>query len=180
MIIHNKSIKYVTFLMIITYILTVVSFVNAQERNYTVKTIAGNLIISSEPDEPDCIIKLDRRIILTDPCSYSPYILKHIKQKIAPFDEVIVFQNQMSGNLCSGMDIFFLGIKKSKEYEISDSIEYCGGPPPTVSVGKNKITITLPRFKSSWGQVWTSKETWLFETGKIRQVKQPKSRGKRD
>jgi hypothetical protein len=105
-------------------------------------------------------------------CDFSPQILKQFKKSIPPFTEVLVFQNHITGNLCNGTDIFFIGFKENGEYELSDSIEYCGGPAPVVTAAAGKITVTLPRHKSNQGEIWIPREVWIYEKGKIKRLKQ--------
>ncbi|MGC2236774.1 MAG: hypothetical protein WA584_11470 [Pyrinomonadaceae bacterium] len=158
--------------------LLLVSNSSAQERNYEMDTSAGKLSISSTSGELECVIKLGKKVISTYDCDTSPYVLKHVKSAISPFDEVIVFQNRMLGNACDGTDIFFLGINKNGSYKISDSIGYCGGPAPLVTVGANKITITFPRRRPNRGTGWLRKEVWEYKNGKIREIKQTKRKNK--
>jgi hypothetical protein len=118
------------FLFFILSLCTSSSF--SQERKYSIHTLAGKLSVSSEDGELECTIKLSAKVISTFECDYSPKLLKHFKQDVAPFDEVFVFQNAMLGNACDGLDIFFIGINRNKKYQVSESVPYCGGPPPMV------------------------------------------------
>jgi hypothetical protein len=143
----------------------------AQERNYSIDTVAGKLTVSSKFGELNCIIKLGAKVIANYECDYSPHVLNHFKKDVAPFDEIIVFQNVMTGNACDGLDIFFIGINKDKKYEISESIPYCGGPAPIIVIEKGKVTVTLPRHRANRGNNYINKEVWIFEDGALRQLK---------
>lgn len=94
-----------------------------QDRHYSFKTKAGKLSVYSSVVVDECVIKLGKKVITKYECSYSPEVLKHIKTSVSPFDEVLVFQNQMIGNMCDGTDIFFLGLNKDGTYKISSSVD---------------------------------------------------------
>jgi hypothetical protein len=176
---ENLVMKHITKLLFVLFAFLLFASIGfAQERNYVVDTSAGRLSVSSTVGELECVIKLGKKVISTYECDTSPEILKHVKTAVSLFDEVIVFQNRMLGNACDGTDVFFLGINKSGDYEISDSIGYCGGPAPIVVVGTNKITVTFPRRRPNRGTGWISKQVWEYKDGKIREVKQPKRKNK--
>lgn len=171
-----KIILKLAFFFVLSLFL--ISNIQGQERKYSISTAAGKLNVSSIAGEIDCVIKLGGKVIRTFECDYSPIVLKHIKQPILLFDEIIVFQEQTSAQSCEGLDVFFLGLNRGGTYKFSDSIEYCGGPRPIVTISGEKITITFPAFKAFSGGL-IRKQVWVYENGEIRQIKQNQRRKKR-
>ncbi len=77
----------------------------------------------------------------------------------------------MLGNACDGLDLFMIGFNKNKNYKISESIPYCGGPAPIVIAKAGRVTVTLPRHRANRGNNYIRKEIWLFEKGSLKQLK---------
>ncbi len=100
-----------------------------------------------------------------------PEILKYVQKEIAPFDEVVVFQQHMWGNACNGGPIWFLGLRKNGSFQVSKHIEFCGGKDPIVKVGVDKITIVIPGGPPNRGSGYIPGETWVYQNGDVRQVK---------
>lgn len=148
----------------------------AQGRVYSVNTKAGKIRVESTEGTLGCSIKLNKKVILYDDvCDFSPQILKHYKNPVTPFSEVLVFQDSMLGNACDGTNVFILGIKENGNYTISDPIEYCGGPKPIVAISSGRVTITLPKFISR-GNDRIAKEIWIYEKEKLIKQKQARKR----
>lgn len=99
-----------------------------------------------------------------------PNVILHINKGVVPFDEVFVLQQRMWGNACDGGPVWFLGVKNDGTYSVSDAIDYCGGPPPILSVLPEKVTVTGP------GSDVLSPEVWIYEDGKVSQVKKAKKK----
>ena len=101
-------------------------------------------------------------------------ILRRISKKILPFDEVIVFQQKMWGNACSGGPIWFLGLKKNGSFEVSDAIDVCGGEDPIIKEGLDKITVIIAGYSPKYGRGYIPGETWVYKNGKVRKLRAPK------
>jgi hypothetical protein len=107
-----------------------------------------------------------------------PNVILHINKGVAPFDEVFVLQQRMWGNACDGGPIWFLGDKSDGSYAISDAIDYCGGPPPILTVLPEKVTVTVPGHAPHRGEGFTPQEVWVYEDGKVSQVKKAQKKKK--
>ena len=107
-----------------------------------------------------------------------PNVILHINKGVVPFDEVFVFQQRMWGNVCDGGPIWFLGEQSDGTYSISDAIDYCGGPPPTLMVLPEKVTITVPGHTPYGGGSFIPQEVWVYKDGKVSQVKNAKKNKK--
>lgn len=149
----------------------------AQERVYSIDSIAGKIWVSSVFGYDDCFIKLKGNLIHKFECEYSPEVLKHFKQQIQPFDEVIVFEERTISLACTKSSVFFLGINKDGAYEFSEPVPYCGDSEPIVVLDKDKIKVTLPAFKAFRGG-WIGKEVWVYQNGTVSQVKEPKTKSR--
>jgi hypothetical protein len=101
-----------------------------------------------------------------------PDVILHINQGVRPFDEVFVFMQRMWGNACDGGAIWFLGVKSGGSYAISDPIDYCGGPPPILTVMENKVIVTDPGHPHNHGTGWIPEEKWVYEDGMVHRVKE--------
>ncbi len=107
-----------------------------------------------------------------------PNVILHINKGVVPFDEVFVLQQRMWGNACDGGPIWFLGGKSDGSYAISDAIEYCGGPPPILTVLPEKVHITVPGHAPHRGVGFIPQEVWVYKDGKVSQVKQAEKKKK--
>jgi hypothetical protein len=132
-----------------------------------VKTIAGDLKIVF-PTQGKWHLKLGDKIIFQDDFIQMS-VLKHIKQKIAPFDEVVVLHRR-EGSYCSGGTFWFLGLKQDGIYQLSTGVGECFSQEPEVVVGKNFVKVTV---KSGYGNNRVEGEpylqggTWFYENGQI-------------
>lgn len=100
-----------------------------------------------------------------------PDVILHLNQGVKPFDEVFVFMQRMWGNACDGGAIWFLGVKSGGRHAISDPIDFCGGPPPILTVMENKVIITDPAHPPNDGKGWIPEDQWVYEEGKVRRAK---------
>jgi hypothetical protein len=98
-----------------------------------------------------------------------PFILKHVRTPVAPFDEVVVFQQRNSGNACKGVEIWFLGLKRDGSYQVTKHIDYCGNVDPKIRVKSDRLTIVLPEAKLYWGHYFPA-ERWEYRNGEIYQL----------
>jgi len=98
-----------------------------------------------------------------------PFILKHVKTPVAPFDEVVVFQQRNSGNACKGVEIWFLGLKRDGSYQVTKHINSCGSVDPKILVNSDRLTIVLPRAKHNWGYDFPAGR-WEYRNGEIHQL----------
>ena len=99
-----------------------------------------------------------------------PTILKHFAA-VKPYDEVIVFQQNMWGNACDGGPLWFLGLKRDGSFSVSSPVDFCGGRPPVLKQTAGRIVITLPGGPPNRGSGYIPTETWVYENGQVRQLK---------
>jgi hypothetical protein len=102
-----------------------------------------------------------------------PGILKHFNA-VAPYDEVVVFQQHMWGNACDGGPVWFLGLKRDGSFDVSPPIDFCGGRPPVIKQTAGRIVVTFPGGPPNRGRGYIPTETWVYENGQVRQLKSPK------
>lgn len=102
-----------------------------------------------------------------------PTILKHF-DAVEPFDAVVVFQQNMWGNACDGGPLWFLGLKRDGSFNVSAPIDFCGGRPPVIKQTAGRIVVTLPGGPPNRGSGYIPTETWVYENGRVRQLKSPK------
>jgi hypothetical protein len=100
-----------------------------------------------------------------------PKVLKHITKGIPPFDEVVVFQQNMWGNACNGGPIWFLGLKKNGSFDISNDIDFCGGKEPIIKEEPGKIIVIIPGGPPNRGKGYIPGETWVYQNGEAQQIK---------
>ena len=102
-----------------------------------------------------------------------PTILKHFNA-VTPYDAVVVFQQNMWGNACDGGPLWFLGLKRDGTFSVSSPIDFCGGRPPVIRQTAGRIIVTLPGGPPNRGEGYIPTETWVYENGRVRQLKTPK------
>lgn len=96
----------------------------------------------------------------------APRILQRYRQGIAPFDEAIVFQQDMRGNACDGGPLWILGLKRDGSHAISDPIDFCGGKAPQLSATREELKIVLPGGPLNRGEGEIPTEIWRYRDGK--------------
>lgn len=143
-------------------------------------TVAGRLDIEALPrgahgDESFRIALAGKELRRTGaggdfPDYPAPRILERYPQGIAPFDEVIVFQQDMRGNACDGGPLWMLGLKRDGSYAISDPIDFCGGKAPQLSATREQLTIVMPGGPPNRGEGELPTETWRYRDGKVEQM----------
>jgi hypothetical protein len=158
----------------------------APRTKQSLKTVAGELKIiqldEGELGHKFTVTLNDKTILKTDGDDEAsefaafpiPEILKRVDQSVPPFDEVVIFQQNMWGNACNGGPIWFLGLKKDGSYDRSEKIDFCGGRAPVIQTAPGKITITFPGGPPNRGTGYVRGETWVYENGRVRQLKPPK------
>lgn len=141
-------------------------------------TIAGELkIIELEAHCKYKVLLADKIILLTDCQNESneyyatpePTIHTYYKSLtgVGDFEEVVLFQMQMLGNACDGGDLIFLGLRKNKSSVLSNGIDFCGGRPPVITWGADKVTVLIPGGPPNRGKGYIPAETWVYENGRV-------------
>ncbi|WP_249476218.1 hypothetical protein [Luteimonas galliterrae] len=102
-----------------------------------------------------------------------PRILQRYPQGIAPFDEVIVFQQDMRGNACAGGPLWILGLRRDGTHAISKPIDFCGGKAPQLSATREQLTIVLPGGPLNRGEGEVPAETWRYRGGEVMRMPAP-------
>lgn len=162
------------------------NFAHAQQQSSvfadSLKTVAGELKII--PLDASCkfIVTLNGKTLLRTDCqdesniwSTTPIPVIHTFYKssgVRPFAEVVLLQMNMLGNACNGGPLLFIGLKEDKSYSLSESIDFCGGSPPVVTWSTSKVTILIPGGPPNRGTGYIPPETWIYQNGLVRQVKQ--------
>ncbi len=103
----------------------------------------------------------------------APRILQRYERGIAPFDETIVFQQDMRGNACDGGPLWILGLRRDGGHAISKPIDFCGGKAPQLSATREQLTIVLPGGPLNRGEGEVPIETWRYRDGEIVRVPAP-------
>jgi hypothetical protein len=148
-----------------------------------VDTVAGRIEISELPRADDGrqafrVTLAGRKLLRTGGGGKfedfpSPEILRRYPQGIAPFDEVLVFQQQMRGNACNGGPLWILGLRRDGSHEVSDPIDFCGGRDPELSATQEALTITLPGGPVNRGEGTIPTEAWRYRDGKLERIAKP-------
>ena len=127
------------------------------------------------------LIRLNEAVVLTtdgDDASSRyhefpvPKIVKHVSKGVPPFDEVIVFQQNMWGNACDGGPIWFLGVHKNGSFKISNEIDFCGGAAPVITEERDSIIVSIPGGPPNRGKGSIPPATWIFQNGEARRTSQ--------
>lgn len=150
------------------------------------KTIAGELKIVTLKESCKFNVTLDGKVILSTDCDDErnvwssmpiPSIHTYYKsQGVRPFDEVVLLQMSMLGNACDGGPLLFLGLKRDQTFSLSERIDFCGGSPPVVSWSESRVRVLLPGGPPNRGTGYIPAETWDYENGLVKQVKQIRKR----
>jgi hypothetical protein len=107
----------------------------------------------------------------------TPTVLRHIKQRVAPFDEVVIL-HQPEGTYCNGGTFWFLGLKRDGAYQLSQGIGECFAQEPVVTVGRNSVKVTV---RGGYGNNRLPEEpylpggTWLYQNGRVTKIKSRRS-----
>lgn len=123
-------------------------------------TLDGKTIVKTDGDD-----ELNPLHIFPVPTILKRYAL------VRPYDEVVIFQQNMWGNACNGGPLWFLGLKRDGSFAISSNVEHCGGPDPIIRRQRYQIIVSIPAHSPNRGQGYIPKETWLYKNGQVTQVK---------
>ena len=141
-------------------------------------TIAGELKIVEVKANYQFKLLLNDKLILKTNCddestryyaTPEPTIHTYYKalEGLGEFEEVVLLQMQMLGNACDGGDLIFLGLKKNGSFSLSNSIDFCGGRPPIITWGSDKVTVFIPGGPPNRGTSYIPSETWVYEKGRV-------------
>ena len=100
-----------------------------------------------------------------------PTILQRFRNGVRPYDEVILFQQNMWGNACDGGPLWFLGLNRNGSFFISPPIEFCGGRAPIIRARRDAVTIIIPGGPPNRGTGYIPGETWVYQSGGVRQIR---------
>ena len=150
-------------------------------------TIAGDLKIVEVKANCQFNVTLNDKVILKTDCddesstyyaTPEPTIHTYYKSLVGvgDFEEVVLFQMQMLGNACDGGDLIFLGLKKNGTHSLSKSIDFCGGRPPVVTWGTDRVTVFIPGGPPNRGAGYIPSETWVYEKGRVTKLKKARSK----
>lgn len=141
-------------------------------------TIAGEVKIVEVKANCQFNLLLNDKVILKTDCddesnkyyaTPEPTIHTYYKslEGLGEFQEVVLFQMQMLGNACDGGDLIFLGLKKNGSFSLSNNVEFCGGRPPVITWGTEKVIVFIPGGPPNRGTGYIPSETWVYEKGRV-------------
>jgi len=153
----------------------------------SVHTIAGELKIVEVKANCQFNLVLNDKVILKTDCddestryyaTPEPTIHTYYKslEGLGEFEEVVLLQMQMLGNACEGGDLIFLGLKKNGSFSLSNSIDFCGGRPPIITWGSDKVTVFIPGGPPNRGTGYIPSETWIYEKGRVTKLRPKRGR----
>jgi len=178
----NKS-KLFLDLAFLLSLFTFVSSANGQILKERLNTVAGELKIvqldDGELGNKFAVMLGENSILKTDGEKEGsrffdfpvPNILRHFKNGVRPFDEVVLFQQNMWGNACDGGPLWFLGLNRNGSFVISSSVDFCGGREPIIREGANNVTIIIPGGPPNRGEGYIPGETWIYQNGEVKRVR---------
>ena len=145
--------------------------------NYRVSTLAGELVITP-PDEDlfRNVVTLNRETIVAttrdDDAPIVTLLAFFPDMRSGPFRQIALLQYDVGGNACDGGPFQFLGIDAVGKYQLSEKIDFCGGPAPTILWKPDSIAIHWIGHRPNHGDGWIPGKSWEFADGKIRPSKQ--------
>lgn len=130
-------------------------------------TVAGKVEIV-ESDFLTWKVSLNGKEILSsdEDGSLPPDVLKHVKSRVAPFDEVVVL-SQMDGTCCELMRFWFLGLKADGAYFLSKAIGDGFVHVPEVIVEDDNVRVKI---RSGYGRHdvgFMRGGTWMLRNGRV-------------
>ncbi|MBJ6981806.1 MULTISPECIES: hypothetical protein [unclassified Luteimonas] len=146
-----------------------------------VQTVAGRLEIApvegTTPGDAH-VVRLDGRELLRTGAggAFADFPLPRLLARfgaLAPFDEVLVFQQHMYGNACSGGPLWILGLRRGGAPVRSTAIDYCGGADPELEARGAALLVTLPGAPASGVHAGQAPQRWEFSDGELRRLHTP-------
>ncbi|MBB6600454.1 hypothetical protein [Luteimonas sp. MC1825] len=145
------------------------------------QTVAGRLEISpaGTGTHGDAhVVRLDGRELLRTGAdgAFADFPLPRLVARyraLAPFDEVLVFQQHMYGNACSGGPLWMLGLRRGGAAVRSAPIDYCGGGDPVLQADGAALRVTLPGAPASGVHAGQAPQRWEFRAGELRRLDTP-------
>jgi hypothetical protein len=119
-------------------------------------------------------------VLITDPAKPRgafadfpiPDFIAHFSNTGLAGQDVIVVQQDATGNACDGGPLWLLILGKGRAPKLTRPIDWCGGAPPQIRAEGAKIVIRLPATPPSGqaGPDGVPGETWVFEAGRLRKL----------
>ena len=138
-----------------------------------VETVAGKVDVYHRAESLSWSVRINGASVLESDKSLFPYILKHIKTRISPFDELIIF-HRVEGTYCNGGRFWFLGLKRDGTHKVFDGIGQCFAVEPKVTVGRNYVKVSVRGGFGNRpldGEPYLNGGVWVFQNGRIRKTK---------
>jgi hypothetical protein len=125
-------------------------------------TVGRSVVLTTDPAKSDGVFA-DFPI---------PDFIAHFSTPGLAAQDVIVVQQDATGNACDGGPLWLLILGKGRAPKLTPPIDWCGGPPPQVRAEGAKIVIRLPATPPSGqkGSGGVRGETWVFEAGRLRRI----------
>jgi hypothetical protein len=146
----------------------------------SLNTVAGELrIVELERNCRYEVTLRGKRLLATD-CGNDkdenaaapiPQILVYSKIPLKPFSQVVVVQQQMTGNACDGGPLWLLGLKADGSSSLSSRIDFCGGAQPSITVEPHRIVIAIPGGPRNRGKGSVPPERWAYQNGEVKRLK---------
>ena len=92
---------------------------------------------------------------------------------VGPFEQLLIFSQRHTGNLCSIWGFTFVGIHEDNSVVI-DEMSYCHHIVPTFKAVANGLLITIPALHVLRGQGVLPREVWTFSENKLKQISGPR------
>jgi hypothetical protein len=149
-------------------------------RTVGIATVAGALEITplEAGDSDTHVVRLDGRELLRTGTGgeFADFPLPHVLARfrgVAPFDEVLVFQQQMYGNACNGGPLWILALRAGDAPVRTAAIDYCGGAAPILDASRAVLLVTLPGAPASGLVAGEAPQRWEFRDGELRRLATP-------
>jgi hypothetical protein len=123
-------------------------------------------------------VKLNGREILSsgEEGSLPPGVLKHVRGRVPPFDDVIVL-DQATGTCCEFGRFWFLGLRADGSYFLSEAIGDGFAHLPEVAAGRGGVRVTVRSGYGRHGVGPLRGGTWLLKGGRV--IRQKSARRRR-
>jgi hypothetical protein len=184
------------FILITSLIFIFNTFANAQETDSKfrspdqyVSTIAGELRIAQRKDaDVGFNVSLDGKVILRTDADDEGNVYKRMPfvsifsvykgYRVDPdsSNELILLLFLEGGNACPSGNFQFLTITQGKSYSFSNILDAC--KEPLISFDLGKVIFRFPREPVLRGTGFMPSETWIFEKGAFRKIKEVSNKKK--